>query len=171
MDIKAADVLVHPLHRSQPDTSYYDVAVIRLEQEAKFTDFVLPVCLPRVGVENPNHNAGKLVTLTGWGLRERNEVAVAGGHLRRTHIGIFSQRHNFHKSNYCSEKLCLKFLVYFSRYCNLTHTIHGESDFVKKLEKILPDLFQDNVMCAGYEVMIHTALLCRTTTTSHINLE
>ena len=57
-----------------------------------FTDYIVPVCLPHSPVEDADRHAGRMVTLTGWGLRKRNDILPAGEHLRRTHFGIFSQR-------------------------------------------------------------------------------
>ena len=39
-------------------------------------------------------------------------------------------------------------------YCNRTHSVRGDARLAQRIEDTLPDLFQDNVMCAGYEVEV-----------------
>ncbi len=39
-------------------------------------------------------------------------------------------------------------------YCNRTHSVRGDARLAQRIEDTLPDLFKDDVMCAGYEVEI-----------------
>ena len=61
-------VLTHPLYlKRYKDLSYFDVGLILVAKRIEFTDFVLPVCLPFLPVDDGDYLADKFVTLTGWG--------------------------------------------------------------------------------------------------------
>ena len=64
-----ARILTHPLYlkRYNESLSYFDVALIFVAKRIEFTDFVLPVCLPFLPVDDGDYLADKFVTLTGWG--------------------------------------------------------------------------------------------------------
>ncbi len=84
-----ASVAIHPEYHRR--SAYFDVALMTLERAVDYGDYVLPVCLPEAATSSPDAHRGKLVTLTGWGLRRRN--ALRGEtYLQRTHLGIFSQK-------------------------------------------------------------------------------
>ena len=84
-----ASVARHPKYRS--GRAYFDVALMRMERTVRYSDFVVPVCLPEAADPDPDAHLGRLVTLTGWGLQGRNSLANTM-YLQRTHIGIFSQQ-------------------------------------------------------------------------------
>ncbi len=44
-------------------------------------------------------------------------------------------------------------------YCNRTHSVRGDARLAQRIEDTLPELFQDNVMCAGYEVEVKKMLV------------
>jgi len=54
----------HPKYTDDA-SAYYDVAILTLDQELLFNDFIKPLCLPRVSIGNPDVHQGKFVTLTG----------------------------------------------------------------------------------------------------------
>lgn len=52
----------------------YDIALLELEREVEFNDFMKPVCLPRGDI---NFEAGKMCTVTGFGaIREGGPQAT-----------------------------------------------------------------------------------------------
>ena len=87
--MEVSDFIIHPDY--EEPFSYFDVGLLKLPQKITFTDFILPVCLPTKAGNDLDEHAGHLVTLTGWGGRSRLDLN-AGGDLKRTQFGIFSQR-------------------------------------------------------------------------------
>ncbi|CAH0718143.1 unnamed protein product, partial [Brenthis ino] len=66
MDINIKKFIVHPNY--EPPKKYYDIALIQLESEVKFTNYLQPACLW------PNHDfqqLGKNGIITGWGYTEK----------------------------------------------------------------------------------------------------
>lgn len=63
-------------HPNYDKTTYdYDIALLELEREVEFNDFMKPVCLPRGDI---NFEAGKMCTVTGFGtIREGGPQATA----------------------------------------------------------------------------------------------
>ncbi len=70
----------------------------------------------------------RLVSLTGWGLRRRNDPDGGGTILRRANLMTFPQLH-----------------------CNRTHRV-THSSLAKQAELVVPELFRPEVMCAGLDV-------------------
>jgi len=105
---KAQDIIFHPKYEDD-SSAYYDVAVVKLDQSVRFSDFIKPVCLPRTFDRNVNAHQGKFVVLTGnyalnpiyvlkkmskllgWGLMNRNDFHVDGV-LRQVPLNIYSHR-------------------------------------------------------------------------------
>ena len=67
-------IKVHP--RYIPGEAHYDVGIAETREEISFNEFVRPVCLPYLPVDNDNYLAGEFVTLAGWGyvIKVRNNV-------------------------------------------------------------------------------------------------
>ncbi len=55
-------------------------------------DFILPICLPTRPVSALDENVGRIVSLTGYGKRKRNDLETIH-ELTRVSLGIFSQRY------------------------------------------------------------------------------
>ena len=67
-----SQVINHPSY--DKITKDYDIALLELEREVEFNDFMKPVCLPR---GNINFEASKMCTVTGFGnLRENGPQAT-----------------------------------------------------------------------------------------------
>jgi transmembrane serine protease 9 len=116
---------IHPKY--DPKHAYFDVAILELQPEVEFTNGVLPICLPEVGESNVDHRAGQHVTLTGWGKMTRTDKETSSK-MRQAQLGIFGHQH-----------------------CNSTHNLAG-SFLGTIIQQDLPNLFQPNLLCAGYEV-------------------
>ena len=71
---RVIDIKIHP--RYIPGQAHYDVGIAETREEISFNEFVRPVCLPYLPVDNDNYLSGEFVTLAGWGyvLRARNNV-------------------------------------------------------------------------------------------------
>lgn len=59
-------VVVHPLFRSH-FRILNDVALIRVDRDIRFNDWVQPACLPQLATEEQDYAAGNIVMVSGWG--------------------------------------------------------------------------------------------------------
>ena len=59
------DVFVHTKYR--PGRAYFDVGIAEAYTLIEFNDFVRPVCLPYLPIDNDNFLAGEIVTTAGFG--------------------------------------------------------------------------------------------------------
>jgi secreted trypsin-like serine protease len=118
---------VHPDYDKQ--YAYYDVAILEIAPEVEFTNGVSPVCLPEVAQADEDFRAGEHVTLTGWGKLKRVDDETSP-QLRKTQLSIFGQTH-----------------------CNSSHNL-ASSFLGQVIKDDLPNLFQPNLLCAGYEVCL-----------------
>lgn len=67
VDIAVAQIAIHEYY--VPSTLANDVALIRLERAAPYTDFIRPICLPIVVFRNRNFDDIKLI-VAGFGKTE-----------------------------------------------------------------------------------------------------
>ncbi|XP_049858362.1 uncharacterized protein LOC126349011 [Schistocerca gregaria] len=98
-DFAVAAAAVHPQYNSPKFR--HDVALVRLDREARFSAYVIPICLPFGELATQNYT-GLKVTVAGWGATEngtgsdelrytRLTVAATdecGEAYRRTHIAL-----------------------------------------------------------------------------------
>ncbi len=147
IEMEVADFILHPNFKGP--LSYFDVGLLRLPRKITFSDFVLPVCLPTTSVTHLDEYKNDLVTLTGWGQQSKADITTSK-FLRRTDIKIFGQRYVW---SYCCE-LRVDQWVFTCSYCNSTHSIGGGSQYAQQVLRTIPDLFQDDLLCAGSEVGI-----------------
>ncbi|KAF7286607.1 chymotrypsin-C-like [Rhynchophorus ferrugineus] len=82
---KVDDILVHPMFN--PTSFSNDVALIKLSQAAKFTDFVRPICLWE-GSNQLERVTNQIGTVAGWGFDETGKVTEQ---LTKAHMPIVSQ--------------------------------------------------------------------------------
>lgn len=126
-------------------SSYYDVAVLELNQPVTFTKFVKPICLPERPDENLEKYKDDFVTLTGWSKNSRldkEEETTLGD----VHLKVFSQRYNYSKMDVSGPEAICPFN--FFSHCNFSHQNYLEES---QWKLALPHLFSDNTFCAGYE--------------------
>ena len=118
---------VHPQFDSR--VLYFDIGLIEIDQKLEFNGGIHPICLPDKPETNVDFRRNDLATLTGWGkekLSDRNTSDI----LKSIQLTIYP--HNF---------------------CNRSHDVTG-GFFESSIKNSLPDLFQPNILCAGYEVNI-----------------
>lgn len=65
VNIPVADTIVHENYVKQK----HDIALIRLQYAAPYTDFIRPVCLPIGNLQNKNYD-GVSLTVCGFGKTE-----------------------------------------------------------------------------------------------------
>ena len=107
-------------------TVYFDVALIKLNEEVELSAGIHPICLPEESIDDLDKRSNDLATLTGWGTPNRDDP-TASSKLRLTRLAIFPQT-----------------------YCNQSYDVGGRIG--ARIKVSMPQLFQDNVFCAGYEV-------------------
>ena len=59
-------IMVHPKY--QLGRPYFDVGFAIAKTPIKFSDYVIPICLPMKPVDDVDYLEGDLVTLAGWGV-------------------------------------------------------------------------------------------------------
>ena len=62
---KVIDISTHPKYK--PGKVYYDVGIAVARDAITFNDYIRPVCLPYLPVDDDDHLEGNFVTLAGWG--------------------------------------------------------------------------------------------------------
>jgi hypothetical protein len=60
------EIIIHP--RYQSGKPYFDVGFAIAKTPIKFSDYVIPICLPMKPVDDVDYLEGDLVTLAGWGV-------------------------------------------------------------------------------------------------------
>ena len=68
-------------------SSYYDLAVLQLNEPVQFRERIKPICLPQQNYSRTNE--GKLLRVMGWGSTEIDKKSSA---LRSTTLELFSPR-------------------------------------------------------------------------------
>ncbi|TRY68815.1 hypothetical protein TCAL_09629 [Tigriopus californicus] len=125
---KKYNIHIHPKFREGGRvTVYFDVAIWELEEPLVFNSFIRSVCLPDGPSTDISQYDGQLTTLTGWGVFTPGQVTTSD-ELRKTNVEIYPQSH-----------------------CNDTHeeALLNRPDLRNKISTGLPELFQNNVLCAG----------------------
>lgn len=94
MTLRILKTFKHPNYNSR--TVDNDIALLRLETPAPFSEYILPVCLPgRKMAERVLHQNGTLTVVTGWGKEDLNSTR-------------FSSALNFIKIPLVDRKVCAR---------------------------------------------------------------
>ncbi|KAF2904170.1 hypothetical protein ILUMI_01990, partial [Ignelater luminosus] len=64
--VKIAEIIPHPYY--SPFSKNNDIALLRLEKEIEYNDFIHPICLPPINFPAPEEGAE--LTVSGWGSTE-----------------------------------------------------------------------------------------------------
>lgn len=71
VDIRVSERIGHESYDSTTRNHEHDIAMLRLESDAPFTDFIRPICLPVFNnLEQRNFGAFDNYTVAGWGKTE-----------------------------------------------------------------------------------------------------
>ena len=116
----------HPNY--DPKYHYFDVALIKTDIDLDFNAGIYPVCLPEKASINVDNRRGNAVTLTGYGAESIENQS--NQKLRFAQLTIYSQD-----------------------FCNGRYSSAG-SRFERIIQATLPQKFQSNILCAGYEVSL-----------------
>ena len=112
-------IIVHPSYISKQ--SYYDVAILILDQKLDFNDGISSICLPSEATSR--HRVDQFARLTGWGSTKPG--GPASQILQHANMMIFATNH-----------------------CNATRSV-TKNHVTKSDSKLVPNLFHSPVFCAG----------------------
>ncbi|KAI9584631.1 hypothetical protein GQX74_006526 [Glossina fuscipes] len=66
-NIEIDHIFVHPEYKENSRNKFHDIAVIRLDEEVTFTNFIMPICLPNRTAELFEFEEGQIFSVSGWG--------------------------------------------------------------------------------------------------------
>ena len=79
------EVKTHPEYDGVSKTFYFDVAIVKVDEELQFSSRISPICLPDSPSEHPGTGLG--ITVQGWGTTERGGVK----HVSQAFVNIRSK--------------------------------------------------------------------------------
>ena len=122
---------VEPHPKYNNISAYYDIGLIYTTEDITFNEAAQPVCLPTLPSQNPDHLDGNLAILAGWG-QESEDGNRERTTLRRLPLAVFS-----------------------NETCHQKYDLRGGSDAARKRKIFLPDMFTNQMMCAGSSVIFN----------------
>lgn len=66
VDYTIERIIPHPLYNPKNPSKHHDLAILKLNDEVKFSDFIQPICLPTKEFDK-GLTPGKAHMVTGWG--------------------------------------------------------------------------------------------------------
>lgn len=75
VDVRVADITVHENYIPHSITQENDIALIRLQTPANYTDYIRPICLPVGKLRNKNY-IGLPLTVAGFGRTENGNRKI-----------------------------------------------------------------------------------------------
>ncbi|XP_075145131.1 serine protease 7 [Haematobia irritans] len=66
VEVGFEQVIAHPEYDVRNNNKYHDIALIRLDQEVQYSDFIRPICLP-LPETRMDITPGELLIVAGWG--------------------------------------------------------------------------------------------------------
>ena len=118
------DTFIHPKY--DPRFHYFDIALVKIDLDLDFSAGIYPICLPEKASSNVDNRRGNAVTVTGYGAESKEDGS--NQKLRFAQLTVYSQE-----------------------FCNGRYS-SGGSRFERIIRESLPQKFQSNIMCAGYEI-------------------
>ncbi|KAF7263934.1 hypothetical protein GWI33_000889 [Rhynchophorus ferrugineus] len=70
VNVPVEDRIAHEEYQPQDINQYHDIALLRLAREVKFSDYIRPICLPRVPTLLSKSYVNKNLIVAGWGKTE-----------------------------------------------------------------------------------------------------
>jgi len=71
------DKIVVPPNYSSQRSSYHDIALIRVDRDIRFTNWVQPICLPQMATEEEDYAIGNIAMISGWGTTKGPRTGIA----------------------------------------------------------------------------------------------
>lgn len=66
IDVAIDKLIVHEDHNNEPRSQWDDIALIRLDRDVTFSEYIRPICLPIDDETRPSNTTGLRVTEVGW---------------------------------------------------------------------------------------------------------
>ena len=111
------------------NSSYYDVALIEVDDELEFDDIIQPICLPQYGEKDVDSRENTVGLLNGNG--EKVEWDTREDSLSQS----------------------IQMTIYSQSFCNRSYT-HTDGNGAVIIDQLLPRKFQSNLLCAGSRVRL-----------------
>uniref|UniRef100_A0A1A9WB41 CLIP domain-containing serine protease n=1 Tax=Glossina brevipalpis TaxID=37001 RepID=A0A1A9WB41_9MUSC len=67
LNIEIDHIFIHPEYKENSRNKFHDIAVIRLEDEVTFSNFIMPICLPNKTTKVFDFEEGHIFSVSGWG--------------------------------------------------------------------------------------------------------
>ncbi|XP_044728002.1 uncharacterized protein LOC123291691 [Chrysoperla carnea] len=99
-DIEVEEIIPHAgWWKDDSEVQHNDIALVRLKQEANFTNFVKPICLPNKGREilGENEEGRNTVFVAGWGLIDTEHVSSVKLKLEILVKPLSHCEHSYHR--------------------------------------------------------------------------
>lgn len=75
LDVGVDKIKVHENYRIESRDNHDDIALVRLNRDVEFTDFIQPICLPLSSTVRNRNLVGKKATAAGWGRTETENAS------------------------------------------------------------------------------------------------
>lgn len=75
-DVLIDYAIAHPLYVPTSKDQFNDIAIIRMAQSVKFTDFIIPICLPLADNLRNKHFTATSMDVAGWGATEKDVAST-----------------------------------------------------------------------------------------------
>ncbi|EDV42854.1 uncharacterized protein Dana_GF18202 [Drosophila ananassae] len=75
VDIAVSERIPHPQYPGNARDQLHDIALLRLRDEVKYSDFISPVCLPSLPSQRDQMFLGRKAVVAGWGRTETNATS------------------------------------------------------------------------------------------------
>lgn len=72
IDIPVGEIIVHEDYKPSSNSHEHDIALIRLERPAPYTDYIRPICLPVEKLQSRNYD-GLAMVVAGFGFTENGK--------------------------------------------------------------------------------------------------
>ncbi|XP_060533561.1 brachyurin-like [Cylas formicarius] len=81
-------LLLYPHDLYRPNSTRFDIGVVRFPSPVTFTDVIKPVTLPNMNDTSPSNYTGEIGIVSGWGYNEKSGPMAA--HLRGVNVTVIT---------------------------------------------------------------------------------
>lgn len=74
-DVLVDYAIAHPLYEPASKEQFNDIALVRMSESVKTTDYIMPICLPLAASFRTNQFVSTAVDVAGWGATENNTAS------------------------------------------------------------------------------------------------
>ncbi|XP_037729713.1 melanization protease 1 [Drosophila subpulchrella] len=108
IDCPVVERIPHPQYPGNSRDQLHDIALLRLQDEVKYTDFISPVCLPSLASQRNDIFLGRKVVVAGWGRTETNFTSniKLKADLDPVSTDVCNQRYSSQRRTVTANQLC-----------------------------------------------------------------